>query len=817
MQYLDTFPPFRYKQFMYKRIIPLILITAIAAGCAPGSTQIAQTTATAAQAETIKALTPTPLPSPTTAPTPAPAVRIAEADQLIFIGDYTSALSSYQTALNDATDSDTQAAALSGVGRAQFLRGKYPEAVQALLTVTENYPDSTELPATWYFLARAYEALGSYTNAADAYANSRLAQPGVLDVERYEAQGDALTLAGNHAAAIETYQAAIDSSTLADTSWLQIKIADAYFAMDDAINALRIYTSVYDTTTNDYTRAQMNFLAGMAYTKLGLPEQAHARYQDSVNNYPRSFDAYSGLVELVNAGIPVDEYQAGRVYYYARQYGLALDAFTRFMKANPDHDGSALHYTALCLREMGRTEEAVADWDRLINQYQGNPFWADAWDEKAYTEWIFFNRPKQAANTYLDYVARYPTAGESPGFLYEAGRILEYEGLLEESAGIWVRLIDEYPSNELSYRALFQAGIVNYRLKRYDTAQVLFQRAMVLAVSNADQAAANLWIGKTQQVLGDPSAATASWEQAAQLDPTGYYSERSRQLLNGEEPFHHSQPLDLEIDWENEQRLAELWIRNTFAVPAETPLDSLDTLAANPLLIRGQAFWNLGLYTQAIQEFETLRLGLQQDAINSFRLLNYLVEIGAYRPAIFTSRQILDLAGMDDAATFTAPDYFNHVRFGTYFSELVLPAAEDENLDPLFVFAAIRQESLFDIGVTSSAGARGLMQIMPATGEELAEDLNWPPYYTVDDLFRPYVNIQLGAHYLGRNKRYFDGDLMAALAGYNGGPGNAQAWRELAAGDPDLFLEVIRFGETKLYVTQIADFYNIYKRLYAPE
>jgi peptidoglycan lytic transglycosylase len=802
---------------MNKNIISLILIVFIAAGCAPGASQIAQTTATAAQAETIEAYTPTPLPSPTPVPTPLPSVHIAEADGSIFIGDYNSALSSYEAALNTATDSETQAAALAGVGRAQFLRGKDAEAVQALLTVTENYPESAGLPTTWFFLAQAYESLGSYAEAADAYANSHLSQPGVLDMEQYEWQGDALSQAGSHAAAIDAYQAAIDSSTLTDISWLQIKIADAYFAMGDAINALRIYISVYDATNNDYTRAQMNFLAGMAYTELGLPEQAHARYQDSLNNYPRSFDTYSGLVELVNAGIPVDEYQAGRVYYYARKYGLAFDAFTRFMIDNPDHDGSALHYAALCLREMGRTEEAVAEWDKLINKYQGSPFWADAWDETAYTEWIYFNRPKQAADTYLDYVTRYPSAGESPGFLYEAGRILEYEGLLEESAAIWVRLIDDYPSNELSYRALFKAGIVNYRLKHYDTAQIIFQRAMVLAVSNADQAAANLWIGKTQQVLGDQSAATSSWEQAAQIDPTGYYSERARQLINGEEPFTPSPSLNLEIDWENEQRLGELWLRNTFAVPAETNLTDLDTLAANPALIRGQALWDLGLYSQAIQEFESLRLSLQQDAVNSFRLLKYLLEIGAYRPAIFTSRQILDLAGMDDAATFTAPDYFNHIRFGSYFEDLILEAAEEEDLDPLYLLAAIRQESMFDVGVTSSAGARGLMQIMPATGEELATDLNWPPYYSVDDLFRPWVSIRLGAHYLGRNQYYFDGDLMATLAGYNGGPGNAQTWRDLASGDPDLFLEVIRFGETSLYVTQIADFYNIYKRLYAVE
>ncbi|MCD4672996.1 MAG: tetratricopeptide repeat protein [Anaerolineaceae bacterium] len=802
---------------MSKRILSLILIVVIGAGCLPAGSQEAQTTATAAKVETIKAYTPTPPPSPSPTPTPLPAVRIAAAEEFIFYGDYDQALSSYEAALNAATDAGTQAAALSGIGRAQYLRGEYAEAVQALATVAENYPDSPLLSVTYFFLAQAYAALGSYAPAAKAYENSRLSQPGVLDADLYEWQGDALAQAGDHAAAIDAYQAAIDNGTVTNTSLLQIKIAGAYHAMGDAINALRIYLSVYDTTNNDYLRAQMNFLAGQAYTKLGLPEQAHARYQDSVINYPRSYDSYSGLEELVNAGITVDEYQTGRVYYYAHQYGLAFDAFTRFMKANPDHDGSALHYTALCLREMGRTEEAVADWNKLINSYQGSPFWADAWDEKAYTEWIYFNRPKQAAETYLDYAARYPSAAESPGFLYEAGRILEYEGLLEEAAAIWVRLIDEYPSNELSYRALFQAGIINYRIQTYDVAQVLFQRAMVLSVSNADQAAAYLWIGKTQQALGDQAAANASWEQAAQRDLTGYYSERARQLLNGEVPFESSPVLDLEIDWENEHRLAEMWVRNTFEIPVETNLKDLDSLAANPTLIRGRALWELGLYTQANQEFETLRLALQQDAVNSFRLLNYLVKIGAYRPAIFTSRQILDLAGMDDATTFTAPDYFNHIRFGIYFNDLVLQAAEEEKLDPLFLFAAIRQESLFDVGVTSSAGARGLMQIMPATGEELAADLNWPPYYTVEDLFRPNVSIQLGAHYLGRMKRYFDGDLVLALAGYNGGPGNAQTWRELANEDPDLFLEVIRFSETRLYVTQIADFYNIYKRLYAPE
>lgn len=802
---------------MLKRILFFALIASLCAGCVLPGSPAAQVTATAAKAKTIEAATPSPVPSPTPSPTPLPQVRIAQADQLIFFGDYDQALGIYQTALTSATDSESQAAALTGVGRAEYLRGQYPQAVQALVTVVENYPESSLLAERYVFLAQAYDALGSYASAAQAYENARLAQPGILESELQEWRGDSLALAGEYAEAINAYQAAIDSSTLTDTSPLQIKIARQYNALGDPINALRIFLAVYDASSNDYQRAQMNLLAGRAYVELGLPEQAHARYQDSITNYPRSYDAYTALVELVNAGIPVDAFQAGRVYYYAQQYGMALDYFTRFMLANPDHDGSALHYTALSLRELGRPEEAVADWNKLINTYQGNPFWADAWDEKAYTEWVDFKRPRQAAQTYLDFVERYPAAVEAPGFLYEAGRILEYEDLLAEAAAVWVRLIDEYPSNELSYRALFQAGLTNYRIQKYDLALVLFQRAMVLGISNADQAAAYLWIGKTQQAQNDPAAAKISWEQAAQRDPGGYYSERAQQLLNDEAPFADNQALDLEVDWATERHLAEMWVRNTFAIPPESDLASLESLSSDASFVRGRTLWEWGLYAEANVEFETVRQKLAQDPANSFRLLNYLLDIGAYRPAILTSRQILDQAGMDDAATFTAPDYFNHIRFGLFFKDLIVDAAAQEGLNPLLLFATVRQESLFDVGITSTAGARGLMQIMPATGEELATDLNWPPHYTTDDLFRPIVSIRLGAHYLARMKRYFDGDLLMALAGYNGGPGNALAWQELADQDPDLFLEVIRYRETRFYITQIADFYALYQRLYQTE
>jgi soluble lytic murein transglycosylase len=224
--------------------------------------------------------------------------------------------------------------------------------------------------------------------------------------------------------------------------------------------------------------------------------------------------------------------------------------------------------------------------------------------------------------------------------------------------------------------------------------------------------------------------------------------------------------------------------------------------------------WELGLFNEARAEFEDLRDEVSFDPISSYRLTNYFLDLGLYRPAIFSARQVLNTAGMDDAATMNAPDYFNHIRFGTYYSELIIPTAQEYGFHPLFLFSIIRQESLFEGFVRSQAGARGLMQIIPSTGAERADKEGWPPNYSAEDLYRPLVSIKLGTAYLSFLRSYFDGDIYAALAGYNAGPGNAAAWLDEAKGDPDLFLEIIRFSETQTYLKSISEVFAIYRRIY---
>ena len=173
-----------------------------------------------------------------------------------------------------------------------------------------------------------------------------------------------------------------------------------------------------------------------------------------------------------------------------------------------------------------------------------------------------------------------------------------------------------------------------------------------------------------------------------------------------------------------------------------------------------------------------------------------------------------DLAGMDDASTINAPAYFNHIRFGIYYPELVIPTALDYNFHPLFLYSVIRQESLFESFVQSSAAASGLMQIMPGTGADIARNMGWPDDYAQTDLYRPMVNLTFGADYLDTQRNLYSGDLYTALAGYNGGPGNAREWKKLAPHDPDLYLEVIRFSETRNYIRSISEIFSLYRMLY---
>ena len=140
----------------------------------------------------------------------------------------------------------------------------------------------------------------------------------------------------------------------------------------------------------------------------------------------------------------------------------------------------------------------------------------------------------------------------------------------------------------------------------------------------------------------------------------------------------------------------------------------------------------------------------------------------------------------------------------------------DLELPLALIHAVIWQESRFQPRARSVAGARGLMQLMPATAERQAERLAIQDHHP-DRLFEPGYNILLGSDHLADLLERYDGALLLALAAYNAGPGNVDNW--LAAfGDPRLgviapedWIESIPFRETRLYVQDLLAVYSLYR------
>ncbi|MFI3185079.1 MAG: transglycosylase SLT domain-containing protein [Methylococcaceae bacterium] len=164
-------------------------------------------------------------------------------------------------------------------------------------------------------------------------------------------------------------------------------------------------------------------------------------------------------------------------------------------------------------------------------------------------------------------------------------------------------------------------------------------------------------------------------------------------------------------------------------------------------------------------------------------------------------------------ATLVKADYWDdlELRFPVYYSNEVQTNANLQNLDPTIVFGLIRQESIFNKDAESSVGARGLMQIMPKTGMQIARDLN-EKWQSDQGLFNPDINVRYGAYYYKQLLKQFHGHFALAVAAYNAGPGRVGKWLPSFGTMPaDIWIETIPFKETRKYVTSVLSYAMIYQ------
>jgi soluble lytic murein transglycosylase len=168
---------------------------------------------------------------------------------------------------------------------------------------------------------------------------------------------------------------------------------------------------------------------------------------------------------------------------------------------------------------------------------------------------------------------------------------------------------------------------------------------------------------------------------------------------------------------------------------------------------------------------------------------------------------VLALAGFGAWVLETEPTWYERIRYPLRYEEYVVGHAENYRLEPQLLAAVIYQESKFDPDARSSSGAVGLMQLLPETGQGIADRTGgdaWRP----EDLLEPELNIRYGAWYLRHLLDKYGSEALA-LAAYNAGQTNVDRWQ--AEGGE------IQFPETRHYVQRVQELKQTYARAYADE
>jgi soluble lytic murein transglycosylase len=750
-------------------------------------------------------------PEPTATSTPNPVSPLEAADHARFIGDFDRAAALYQTAASDPATADR---AMLGLALMQMEAQEFAAARATLTSLLASVPQSEVAPEAHFLLGEAAAAAEDWNAAVSAYQSYLLLRPGLLDSYVQERIGQALYEAEQPAPAAQAFAAAVSAPRAGDALYLVEAEADALEKAGSLEAALALYDQVAAAVTSDGARARLDYKSGTLLLIKGPAQDGYTRFVHAVANYPTSSYAYSALVRLIDGGIAVDPLQRGIVDYYAEQYDPALAAFNQYLSGTPGDVAQALYFRGLTYTALGNTADGLADIERAISVADpASDLVAEAWFAKADLIAGAENYPG-ALQAYQEFVAALPAHPRAAEALFVAARLAERAGELPTAATLWQRCARDYATSEDGPECAHQAGIAFYRIGDNASAEAQFG-VLTTATDPALLSRAWLWVGKARAARGETAGAQAAWTTAAAADPTGYYSVRAADLLAGRAPYSADAAASLTFDLAAEAREAEAWVLQRFAPATPEPASDVGTaLAADPRFVRGLALWELGLAAEARLEFDSLRRALAQDGPASFYLSRMLLDLGEYPGAIFAARQVLDLAGMDDAGTFSAPPYFSHVRFGPYFAEILVPEAQAYGLDPLLLFAVVRQESLFGVTAVSTSSAHGLMQLLPSTAEDMARYVGLATYRQAD-LYRPMVNVKLGSAYLARQRDAFGGRIYAALAAYNGGPGNAAVWLELAGPDDDLLAEVVRYSETRTYLRRIYELYAIYRGVYA--
>ncbi|GIX47278.1 MAG: hypothetical protein KatS3mg131_1489 [Candidatus Tectimicrobiota bacterium] len=393
-------------------------------------------------------------------------------------------------------------------------------------------------------------------------------------------------------------------------------------------------------------------------------------------------------------------------------------------------------------------------------------------------------------------IAAHPRSPWAAQALLDLATLLAERQHLTRAAKLYAQLARDFPTHPEAAESQWQAGWLHYRLQRYRTAARLWQALRQRFPDSPVLPRALYWQARALQESGKTQAAASLYRQLAEAYPVHYYGLQAQARL---------QELGIPVA----DPLSEALLDGD--TPAPPPAPAADSRAAFHLQ-RVRELQALQLHALAAREAAALQRLLPDTPAHRFFVAELLAASGHYLPAFRLLNALV--ADLPAAEVRRLPGRFWELLYPRLFWETVQRQAQRTGLDPYLVLSVMRQESAFDPLAVSPAGARGLMQLMPATARDVARQLRWPRPSRAA-LHRPEANLALGTHYLASLLQRYEGNLVLALAAYHAGPRRATAWQQ-AWGErpPDEFIERLPIEATRLYVKLVLRNLAVYARLY---
>jgi soluble lytic murein transglycosylase len=703
---------------------------------------------------------PTPLPVlPTTALGNLPddqASAVRDARAALAAGDFAHALS-LLSPLQDQLSGDQQQEVRLLYGQAQVGNQQFDAGLATAQQILSSAARPDLLSASRLLRGQALRGLQRYDEAATEMRAVADANPLVAAAVRLELED--MWLAANR-----PDQAAADGQqglNTAEPRLLKIDLAEKLGNADVALNqtdaAMDAYRQLLAAAgSKGYLGEQLYNLA-VGASQLGRTDDAINALRTSIAQFPRSKTAPAAvdLLDKLGGMRAEDRFYTGVIHYNFWSFSRARADFDAYLAAFPDGDNAveARYYRGLSSPD------------------------------------------KDTATQLLQLASDVPDDDFAPMALLGAGQAQEDLSNYTTAAQIYQQLVSKYPTRDAGMAGAFRLGLAQFMLGDQDDALGTWNDLLGRDPQPTVQAQALYWSGKVLAAQGDDGAAKAKYQAAAAVRPVDYYVMRAHVALD---PPPSSAGFDpTAVTPADESELADWFARNGLDLNAAGHAASQD-----PAYIRATALVQHGLFKQANWEHEIFLTTYADKPDRLYWLAKRFGEMGLPNAALLLGTAALDGAtSAGQVSILDVPKALARVASPLAYPDLVTLTAKQRNIDPLLFTSLVHQESNFDPYAESSAQAKGLTQIIPQTGDEVARALGVKSFQQ-DDLYAPKENLQFGAYYFGQRLKR-NGSVDRALASYNAGDGNVDNWATPGRDDPDVFAEYVPFEETHKYVKAI--------------